>query len=177
MHFKAKALAVPRQRAGQIPIFHPNGLLMVELDPELKYILADQPPVPELPPQDAQARFQLVFRRFIGAFSRPGHPLALFLDDLQWLDAATRLKIFEGDAALESADAAAAAPEALLDDCVPRPRFAVDLLKFSDGVTGRIIEVLRRAAFQAIADKPQKVGPQQLQYVGAHIPAVIGRRS
>ena len=34
-------------------------------------------------------RFQLVFRRFIGVFARPEHPLALFLDDLQWLDAAT----------------------------------------------------------------------------------------
>jgi PAS domain S-box-containing protein len=67
----------------------PNGLLMVELVPELKYILGEQPPVPELPPQDAQARFQLVFRRFIGVFARPEHPLALFLDDLQWLDAAT----------------------------------------------------------------------------------------
>ena len=44
---------------------------------------------PELPPQDAQRRFQLVFRRFIGVFARPEHPLALFLDDLQWLDAAT----------------------------------------------------------------------------------------
>src|SRR5262249_48431347 len=31
----------------------------------------------------------LVFRRFINAFARPEHPLALFLDDLQWLDAAT----------------------------------------------------------------------------------------
>jgi len=30
-----------------------------------------------------------VFRRFIGVFARPEHPLALFLDDLQWLDAAT----------------------------------------------------------------------------------------
>jgi len=35
------------------------------------------------------ARFQLVLRRFIGVFARPEHPLALFLDDLQWLDAAT----------------------------------------------------------------------------------------
>src|SRR5262249_14654311 len=33
--------------------------------------------------------FQLVFRRFLGAFARSEHPLALFLDDLQWLDAAT----------------------------------------------------------------------------------------
>jgi PAS domain S-box-containing protein len=31
----------------------------------------------------------LVFRRFLGVFARPEHPLALFLDDLQWLDAAT----------------------------------------------------------------------------------------
>ena len=62
---------------------------MIDLVPELKLIIGDQPPVPELPPQDAQRRFQLVFRRFIGVFARPEHPLALFLDDLQWLDAAT----------------------------------------------------------------------------------------
>ena len=29
------------------------------------------------------------FVRFLGVFARPEHPLALFLDDLQWLDAAT----------------------------------------------------------------------------------------
>ncbi|MDB6043840.1 MAG: hypothetical protein JWM63_2391 [Gammaproteobacteria bacterium] len=67
----------------------PNGRLIVDLVPELKHIIGEQPPVPELPPQDAQRRFQLVFRRFIGIFARPEHPLALFLDDLQWLDAAT----------------------------------------------------------------------------------------
>lgn len=66
----------------------PNGQLMVELVPELKLIIGEQPPVPALPTQDAQRRFQLTFRRFIGAFTRE-HPLALFLDDLQWLDAAT----------------------------------------------------------------------------------------
>jgi PAS domain S-box-containing protein len=67
----------------------PNGQLMVDLVPELKLIIAEQAPVPELPPQDAQRRFQLVFRRFLAVFARPEHPLALFLDDLQWLDAAT----------------------------------------------------------------------------------------
>jgi predicted ATPase len=67
----------------------PNGLLIVELVPELKHIIGEQPPVPELPPQEAQGRFQLVFRRFISVFARREHPLALFLDDLQWLDAAT----------------------------------------------------------------------------------------
>ena len=66
-----------------------NGHLIVDLVPELKLIVGDQPPVPEVPPQDAQRRFQLVFRRFIGVFARQQHPLTLFLDDLQWLDAAT----------------------------------------------------------------------------------------
>jgi PAS domain S-box-containing protein len=67
----------------------PNGRLMTDLVPELKLIIGNQPPIPELPLQQAQGRFQLVFRRFISVFARPEHPLALFLDDLQWLDAAT----------------------------------------------------------------------------------------
>jgi PAS domain S-box-containing protein len=67
----------------------PNGRLIIDLVPELKLIIGDQPPVSELPLQDAQRRFQLVFRRFIAVFARPEHPLALFLDDLQWLDSAT----------------------------------------------------------------------------------------
>jgi len=67
----------------------PNARLMIDFVPELKLIIGEQPPVPELPPQQAQSRFQLVFRRFISVFARPEHPLALFLDDLQWLDAAT----------------------------------------------------------------------------------------
>ena len=67
----------------------PNGQLIVSLIPEVEFIIGKQPPVPDLPPQEARNRFQLVFRRFLGAFARPEHPLALFLDDLQWLDAAT----------------------------------------------------------------------------------------
>jgi PAS domain S-box-containing protein len=66
-----------------------NGQLIVNLIPELELIIGAQPPVPDLPPQDAQNRFQLIFRRFLSAFASPEHPLALFLDDLQWLDAAT----------------------------------------------------------------------------------------
>ena len=67
----------------------PNGRLIVALVPELRLIIGEQPPVPTLSPQDAQARFHLVFRRFLGVFARQEHPLALFLDDLQWLDLAT----------------------------------------------------------------------------------------
>jgi PAS domain S-box-containing protein len=67
----------------------PNGQLIVNLVPELELVIGKQPAVAELPPQDAHNRFQMVFRRFLGAFARKEHPLALFLDDLQWLDAAT----------------------------------------------------------------------------------------
>src|SRR6201987_5632871 len=66
-----------------------NGALMVTLLPELGHIIGPQPPVVDLPPRDAQRRFQLVFRRLLGVFARAEHPLALFLDDLQWVDAAT----------------------------------------------------------------------------------------
>jgi predicted ATPase len=37
----------------------------------------------------AQNRFQATFVRFLCVFARAEHPLALFLDDLQWLDTAT----------------------------------------------------------------------------------------
>ena len=67
----------------------PNGQLIVNLIPEIEFILGKQPSVPDLPQQDAQNRFQLVFCRFLATFARPEHPLALFLDDLQWLDAAS----------------------------------------------------------------------------------------
>lgn len=66
-----------------------NGQLISNLIPELAFVIGDQPPVSELPPQEAQNRLQLVFRRFLGVFARKDHPLVLFLDDLQWLDAAT----------------------------------------------------------------------------------------
>jgi PAS domain S-box-containing protein len=66
-----------------------NGQLIVGLVPELEFIIGKQPSIPDLPPQAARNRFQMMFRRFIGAFARPEHSLVLFLDDLQWLDAAT----------------------------------------------------------------------------------------
>jgi PAS domain S-box-containing protein len=67
----------------------PNGQLIVNLVPELELVIGKQPPVADLPSQDAKNRFQMVFRRFLAVFARNEHPLALFLDDLQWLDAAT----------------------------------------------------------------------------------------
>ena len=67
----------------------PHGALVLELVPDLGLILGPQPVAPALPPHEAEARLRQVLRRLIGAFAAAEHPLALFLDDLQWADAAS----------------------------------------------------------------------------------------
>jgi predicted ATPase len=81
-------------RAALVTALGPSGRLMTTLVPDLELLIGPQPPVPDLPPKDAQGRFQFVIRRLLGVFARPEHPLALFLDDVQWLDPAT-LDLFE----------------------------------------------------------------------------------
>ena len=81
--------AVRRWRESLLDALGPNGQLIVTLIPELEIVIGKQPPVADLAPHDTKSRFQRVLRNFIGVFARPEHPLALFLDDLQWLDAAT----------------------------------------------------------------------------------------
>lgn len=66
-----------------------DGALMVDLIPPLRRIVGNQPPVPELPPQDAKRRFHQTFQRFLMVFAQSEHPLTIFLDDLQWVDVAT----------------------------------------------------------------------------------------
>jgi PAS domain S-box-containing protein len=78
-----------RYREAILGAVEPHGQLVINLVPELERVIGKQPAPPELSPQDAPRVFEQVLRRFIGVFARPEHPLALFLDDLQWLDAAT----------------------------------------------------------------------------------------
>lgn len=63
--------------------------VMVELIPELALIVGRTEAVPALAPEQAQLRLSRVFPRFVEVFAAAGHPLVLFLDDLQWADAAT----------------------------------------------------------------------------------------
>lgn len=64
-----------------------NAQLIIELIPQLELIVGPQPAVAPLPLTEERNRFFLVFQRFLGAFASDEHPLALFLDDLQWADA------------------------------------------------------------------------------------------
>ncbi len=66
-----------------------NGQLIADVIPPVELVIGRQPPAPELPPTEAQNRFRMVFRQFIGVFAQAEHPLALFLDDLQWADSAS----------------------------------------------------------------------------------------
>lgn len=72
-----------------------NGRVVLDLLPELELIVGALPPAPQLPPAEAQARFHGVLRALLGAIARPEHMLALFLDDLQWLDSSTHRLLAE----------------------------------------------------------------------------------
>ncbi|WP_236515904.1 AAA family ATPase [Sandaracinus amylolyticus] len=66
-----------------------DGGLVAQLAPELEHVIGRLPSIDEIPAQHVRARFQRRVRSFLGAFAQPREPLMLFLDDLQWLDAAT----------------------------------------------------------------------------------------
>jgi predicted ATPase len=71
-----------------------NGAVITDVIKELELIIGEQPALPDLGPSETQNRFFEAFQRFIGVFAKPEHPLALFLDDLQWADVAS-LKLIE----------------------------------------------------------------------------------
>lgn len=71
-----------------------NGQVIIDVIPEVELIIGQQAPVPQLGVTESQNRFNRVFKQFIHAFTAADHPLVLFLDDLQWADAAS-LKLVE----------------------------------------------------------------------------------
>ncbi|MEM7181733.1 MAG: AAA family ATPase, partial [Spirochaetota bacterium] len=66
-----------------------NGQIIIDIIPEIEYIIGKQPAVAELGPSESQNRFNLVFKEFIKVFTAPEHPLVLFIDDMQWADSAS----------------------------------------------------------------------------------------
>ncbi|MBW4600762.1 MAG: AAA family ATPase [Calothrix sp. FI2-JRJ7] len=83
-HWKTKILSALGEQAAVI----------TDILPELEQIIGKQPEISELSGSAAQNRFNLLFQRFIQVFTTKEHPLVIFLDDLQWADAAS-LKLIE----------------------------------------------------------------------------------
>lgn len=87
-------------RARILEAVAPNGQVLIELVPEVRHVIGVQPPAPVIGPVESVNRLNRVFTSFLRVFARPEHPLVLFLDDLQWADAAS-LQLIErwiGDA-------------------------------------------------------------------------------
>lgn len=62
--------------------------VIVDFLPDLGHVLGETPAVEDLAAQPAQTRFSRCFREFVGSITSWA-PLVVFLDDLQWADAAS----------------------------------------------------------------------------------------
>ena len=66
-----------------------NGRVLADVIPELNFLIGPQPEVKPLPPVESLNRFHDLFDRFLTCMASKENPLTLFIDDLQWCDAAS----------------------------------------------------------------------------------------
>lgn len=66
-----------------------EGRVLTNVLPNLEHIVGEQPAVPDVGGAEAQNRFHYVFRKFLRVLSTAEHPVVIFIDDLQWADAAS----------------------------------------------------------------------------------------
>lgn len=66
-----------------------NARIIVDVIPDLEYIIGKPGDVTDLPPTEALNRFNITFDNFFRGFAAKDHPLVLFIDNMQWADSAT----------------------------------------------------------------------------------------
>ena len=66
-----------------------NGKVIVDIIPQIEHVIGPQSELPPLGPAENQNRFNRAFLAFSSVFGSAGHPLVLFVDDLQWADIPT----------------------------------------------------------------------------------------
>jgi len=83
------AEAVAMWRARLVEVVGDNVPVLVDMIPELELLVGSQPPPLPVSPMDARNRFTRAFEQFLRVFDDAGHPVVIFIDDLQWADAGT----------------------------------------------------------------------------------------
>ena len=63
-----------------------NGQLIINVIPEIEWIIGEQPVIENLSPKELKNRFEYVFHKFIMTFAEFDNPLIIFIDDMQWID-------------------------------------------------------------------------------------------
>ncbi|MBD2326226.1 ATP-binding sensor histidine kinase [Alkalinema sp. FACHB-956] len=67
-----------------------NSQILIDVIPEIAVLLDKTPSPPaKLDALESQNRFHRVLQQFLRIFAQKDHPLVIFLDDLQWADAAS----------------------------------------------------------------------------------------
>ncbi|MCP4157566.1 MAG: AAA family ATPase [bacterium] len=65
------------------------GQVLTDIVPEFENLIGKQPDIAPVSPIETVRRRNMVFPKLIGDICAKGHPLVIFLDDLQWADSAT----------------------------------------------------------------------------------------
>ena len=71
-----------------------NGALLIDVIPKLQLIIGPQPQLKEQSLIEIQTKFSIALQNLLKSISSQSRPIALFIDDLQWVDTAS-LELFE----------------------------------------------------------------------------------
>jgi predicted ATPase/signal transduction histidine kinase len=74
-----------KQKISQV-LDHNNSKLIINFIPEVELIIGQQESTQVISQFELQNQFNQTFKDFIKIFAQQGHPLVIFLDDLQWAD-------------------------------------------------------------------------------------------
>jgi predicted ATPase/GAF domain-containing protein/anti-anti-sigma regulatory factor len=137
----------------QLALGH-NAKVICDILPSLELVIGAPDPVPALDPFESQNRFNLTFQRFVAVFARPAHPLALFLDDLQWIDSASLglLKNLLADDEIESLFFCGAYRDNEVSPAHPFVRAAHELAQGGLGVRSIVLSPLDRLHLQLLLE-------------------------
>ena len=125
------------------------GRAVLPVVPNLELLLGPQGPVPPLDGAAAQNRLRYLLRRLMRAVCTPDHPVALFLDDVQWADLAS-LDLLES----------------LVTD--PDVRHLIVVLAWRVGEVGPahpVSELLRGLAERGLTARSIALGPLEVAHV------------